>query len=185
VIGAENIEDWRGQQVIDPDGEPLGKLDDVLFDADSGTPLLISIKRGLLGRKSALVPIADAIVAPNHVRVAHRKAEVDRAGADGADGVPDSEQLNALGSAYGLRFADRVRLESAGARDTARAESEAAHARAEQLEAEAGAKAAAEAEAHDRALQAGEHAGQAGQEAEAARRAAQEARERADRYGHH
>jgi sporulation protein YlmC with PRC-barrel domain len=182
VIGAEKIEDWRGRQVIDADGEQLGKLEDVLFDADSGTPLLISVKSGLLGRKSALVPLQGATVAPEYLRVAHSKQTVDSAGAGGGDGIPDRDGLEALGTGYGLRFSDRVRLESASTRDTQRAEAEAASARADQLESEAREKQAAHDAAHEQAVQAGDHVGQAEREAAQARRAAQEAREQANRY---
>lgn len=181
VIGVERIEAWRGQQVIDPDGEQLGKLDEVFFDAASGTPLLIAVKSGLLGRKSALVPVNDATVGPDYVRVTHRKEAVDEAGGIGGEGAPDAEQLGALGSVYGLKFSDLVRLESATERETKRAEAEAARARAEQLEAEAERKLAEREAAHEQAEAAGDSAGLAEREADDARQAAVEAREDADR----
>jgi hypothetical protein len=183
VIGVEHIEAWRGQPVIDPDGEQLGKLDEVFFDAASSTPLLISVKSGLLGRKSTLVPIDDATVGPDYVRVRHRQAVVDGAAGIGGDGTPDGDQLNALGNAYGLKFADRVRLESATARDAKRAEADAARARAEQLEADAEHKLAAREAAQEEAAAAGDSAGRAEREADDARQAAENAREHADRYG--
>jgi sporulation protein YlmC with PRC-barrel domain len=181
MIGVEHIEEWRGHQVLDAAGEQLGKLEDVLFDSGSGTPLLISVKSGLLGRRSALVPVDGATVGPNYIRVAHRKEEVDRV--DAFDGVPDAEQLGALGGVYGLEFSDRVRLESASQRETNRAEAEAARARADQLEAAAQRKLAAHEAAHERAQTAGDDAGRAEREAAEARQAALEAREQADRYG--
>jgi len=183
VIGVEHIEAWRGQPVIDPDGEQLGKLDEVFFDAASGTPLLISVKSGLLGRKSTLVPVVDATVGPDYVRVTHRQEAVDRAAGIGGDAAPDADQLGALGSAYGLKFSDRVRLESATQREANRAEAEAARARAEQLEADAARKLAAREAAQEQATAAGDSAGRAEREADEARQAAAEAREHADRYG--
>lgn len=183
VIGVENIEAWRGHKVIDPDGHELGKIDDVFFDIGSGTPLLVSVKTGLLGRKSRLVPIEGAQVAPDYVRVAHAKEVFDRAVDMRGEAAPDSEELTAVGTAYGLRFSDRVRLQSAAERDRARAEAEAARARAEALEAEARDKHAAHEEARHRASEAGADVGRAEREAEEARRAAAEARAQADRYG--
>jgi hypothetical protein len=183
VIGVDRIEAWRGQRVLDPAGEQLGKLEDVFFDTATGTPLLISVKSGLLGRTSNLVPIDGATVGPDYVRVVHTRETVERAGTRSAEGAPDTEQLGVLGAAYGLRFSDRVHLESAGEMETNRAEREAARARAEQLEAEAEQKLAAREAAHERARSAGDDVGQAERDAEAARQAALEAREQADRYG--
>jgi PRC-barrel domain len=183
VITVEHIEAWRGQPVIDPDGQQLGKLDEVFFDAASGTPLLISIKSGLLGRKSTLVPVDDATVGPDYVRVTHRQEAVDGAAGIGGDAAPDADQLSALGSAYGLKFSVRVQLQSATERDAKRAEAEAARARAEQLEADAEHKLVAREAAHEQAAAAGDSAGRAEREAEEARLAAEAAREHADRYG--
>jgi sporulation protein YlmC with PRC-barrel domain len=183
MISVENIEAWRGQKVIDPAGEDLGKVEDVFFDVGSGTPLLVSVKTGLLGRKSKLVPIDGASVAPNHVRVAHSKDVFDRADEMHGDGAPGGDELAAIGSAYGLRFADRVQLQSATERDRLRQEAEAARARAEQLEAEAEARLAAHEEARQRVEMAGSDAGQTERDAEAARQAALQARQEADRYG--
>jgi sporulation protein YlmC with PRC-barrel domain len=182
MIGVDHIEAWRGQPVLDTSGEQLGKLDDVYFDAASGTPMLISVKRGLLGRKSALVPIDGAMVGPDYVRVAHSHDAVDRAAASAGDGVPDGDQLSALGTVYGLKFADRVALESAADVEARRAEAQAARARADQLEAQARDKIAAREVADERAQGASQDAGQAEREAKAARQAALEARQQATRY---
>jgi hypothetical protein len=183
VISAEHIEAWRGQSVLDPEGEQLGKLEDVFFDSASGTPLLISVKSGLMGRKSTLVPIEGATVGPDYVRVVHSRETIEGAGTRAGEGAPAAEELGGVGAAYGLKFADRVRLESAGERETNRAEGEAARARAEQLETEAEQKRAAREAAHERARSAGDDVGQAERDAESSRQAALEAREQADRYG--
>ncbi|HET8978064.1 MAG TPA: PRC-barrel domain-containing protein [Solirubrobacteraceae bacterium] len=182
MIGVDHIEDWRGQKVIDQAGEELGKLEEVFFDVGSGTPLLISVKSGLLGRRSTLVPVDEARVGPDYVRVAHPKEVVDRAGTRRGEEAPGDEELAATGSAYGLRFSERVRLESATELARMRAEAEAARAQAEQLEADAQEKIAAHEAARQRAESAGEDVSQAEREAEAARQAALEARQNAERY---
>lgn len=183
MIGVDRIEAWKGQKVIDVADEDLGKLDDVFFDAASGTPLLISVKSGLLGRRSTFVPIDGAKVGPDYLRVAHAKEQIERAGESRTDGAPGDEELAAIGSAYGLRFSDRVRLQSATEIEATRAEAEAARERAEQLEAEAERKHAAHQAAREQAESAGETAGQTEREAQEARQAALEARQQADRYG--
>lgn len=182
MITVDHIEAWRGQQVLDERGEQLGKLDDVYFDSASGTPLLIAVKSGLLGRKSSLIPIDGAVVGPDYVRVAHDRAAVERAAGTTGDGVPDADELRSLGAAYGLAFADRVSLESASEVETNRAEAEAARARAQQLEAEAQSKLAARDAARERAEGAGHDADDADREAQRAREAAADARRQADQY---
>jgi sporulation protein YlmC with PRC-barrel domain len=183
VIEVEDIYAWRGKRVIDPRDEELGKLEDVFFDTGTGTPLLISIKSGLLGRKTRLVPIDEARVGPDHVRVVHEQATFEASPELRGSEPPESDELAEIGQAYGLRFSERVRLESGQAREARRAEAEAARERARQLEAEAQEKIAAHQEARSRAEAAGGEVAQREREAEQARQAALEAREQANRFG--
>jgi sporulation protein YlmC with PRC-barrel domain len=180
MISVHRLEEWRGHQVLDQSGVQLGKLEDVYFDAGTGTPLLLAVKSGLLGRKLHLIPVDEAKVGPDYVRVAFAKDAVDRAGV--SDGVPDTEQLRDIGAAYGLAFSDRVSLQSATEQDAHRAEAQAAGARADELEAAAQEKISAQETAHEHAQGATEHATQAEREAEQARQAALDARQDADRY---
>jgi PRC-barrel domain len=182
MINVEHIEGWRGQQVLDPAGEQLGKLEEVYFDKSSGTPMLAAVKSGLLGRHSKLVPIDGASVGRDYVRVVHDKATVDAAPEAAGDTAPDAGTLDALGAAYGLKFSERVELESSGEAETRRAEADTARARADQLDSEARDKIEARDVAHERAHGASEAATQAEREAEEARRAARQAREKVQRY---
>ena len=126
MINVEHIEGWRGQPVLDPAGEQLGKLEEIYFDKSSGTPLLAAVKSGLLGRHSKLVPIDGASVSRDYVRVVHDKATVDAAPEAAGDTAPDPAALDAVGAAYGLKFSERVELETSGEAETRRAEAEAA-----------------------------------------------------------
>ena len=40
MIPVENIADWRGQEVVDPNGEKLGKLEEVYFDGETDEPVV-------------------------------------------------------------------------------------------------------------------------------------------------
>jgi hypothetical protein len=180
AITIRRIEDWRGRDVRDPADEPLGKLQEIWLDVETGTPLLASIKSGLLGRHTKMIPIDGATVSPDHLRVAHAKATIDASpDADGED-PPGAVELDEIGKAYGLRFSDQVRLESATEVDRRRAEAEAARQRAEELENEAREKAAALEEARTRSQETSERAAQAHRVAERAREAARRARADAD-----
>jgi sporulation protein YlmC with PRC-barrel domain len=182
MIEAEHIEGWRGQPVVDSAGEQLGKLDEVYFDQSTGTPMLIAIKSGLLGRRSSLVPIEGASVGRDYVRVPYTQETVEQAPGVSGDGAPAGQELYALGAAYGLKFSDRVALESAGDLEQRRAEAQAARQRAEELSAAAQAKIDERDAAHQRAQGASAEATQAEREAEEARQAALEAQEHAARF---
>jgi hypothetical protein len=59
-IVIEDIKEWRGQDVIDSQGEKLGKLEDVYYDTESDAPAFGAIKSGLVGKHITLVPLAGA-----------------------------------------------------------------------------------------------------------------------------
>ena len=105
MIGIEHIEDWRGQVVVDRDGETLGKLDEVYYAPGTDRPVLIAIKSGLLGRKASLVPLHGATAGRDHLQVAHDKATIESTSEIHRGDTPSAEELNALGEAYGIRLA--------------------------------------------------------------------------------
>jgi len=182
VIAAEHIEDWRGADVRDPADQSLGKLQEVFLDAPTGTPILFAIKSGLLGRHVKLIPADGAMVGPGYVRVNHDKAAIDGSPDSDREQTPDAEALDEIGKAYGLRFSEKVSLESATAADTRRAEAAEARRRAEQLEAAAAEKAAAHEQARTRYEGASAEAERAEREAREAQDAAEKARAEAKRH---
>jgi hypothetical protein len=182
VIAAEHIEDWRGAEVRDPADQSLGKLQEVFLDAPTGTPILFAIRSGLLGRHFKMIPADGAMVGPGYVRVNHDKASIDGSPDSDRELTPDAEALDEIGKAYGLRFSEKVSLESATAADTRRAEAAEARRRAEQLEAEAAEKASAHEQAQTRYEGASAEAERAEREAREAREAAEKARAEAQRH---
>jgi len=182
MIEVEHIEAWRGQPVLDPAGEQLGKLEEIYFDPRSGAPVLLSVKSGLLGRHSALIPINGATASRDYLRVAHSKDTVAAAGAGTGDGAPSHEELSGLGATYGLKFADGLELESASQREIRQAEAEAGRHRAAELADTARDKMAQRDAATERAQGASGEAERAEREAQQARQAALEAREEAKKY---
>lgn len=182
MINAEHIEDWRGKDVVDPDGVSLGKLQEVFYDKGTQTPILLAAKSGLLSRKVKLIPVDGSRVGPDYIRVAHDKASVD-ASPDGApDLAPNAQELDTIGEAYGLRFSERVTLETATVIEERRAEARAAREHAAELDAQARELAAERDAAHAQAEGAHENASQAERDAERARQAAEAARLEAAKY---
>jgi hypothetical protein len=184
VIGVEDLEAWLGQQVVDPAGEQLGKLDEIFFDSKSGDPVLISVKSGLLGRRSSLVPIDGSTFSRDYIRVAHRKEVIAETDQSTVDGSPDRDELTRLGTGYGVNFSDQLDLQTATDIRARRAEAEEARRRAEELSGAAQEKIGQSDAAHARARSVHAEAEQAGRDAEEARRAAIEARRAAEQYEH-
>lgn len=72
-IAIEDIKDWRGQDVVDSQGEKLGKLEEVYYDTESDAPAFGAIKSGLVGKHITLVPLAGATAGQSYIRVATAK----------------------------------------------------------------------------------------------------------------
>jgi len=79
MIPVENITDWRGQEVVDPNGEKLGKLEEVYFDGETDEPVFGAVKTGLVSKSLTLVPLLRASVGRDYVRVDRRKAVFKKA----------------------------------------------------------------------------------------------------------
>ena len=74
MFPAENLRDWRGEKVIDPDGGKLGDLEAVYVDTATDEPAFITVRVGFIGRhKLAFVPLDGATVKPDAVRVRYDK----------------------------------------------------------------------------------------------------------------
>jgi hypothetical protein len=183
MITVERIEDWRGEAVIDADGEHLGKLEELYFDARRGEPLLAAIKPGMLSRHQRVAPVEGARVSRGYLRLAHRRAEIER-GAEigGADDI-DAGMLERIESVFGVTFPDELELWSGTEIAARRAEAEEARRRADGLEREAQARLAEHESAKSQAEGAASGAEAAERAAAEARAAAIEARRHAENFG--
>ncbi len=137
MLNIEQIVDWRGQDVFDSDGERLGKLDEVYYDRDSGEPVIASIKSGLLGRHSALVPLVGATAGRDYVRVAFATEKVKSTEDLEIALTLSADTLAQVRTIYGVPLDDGGQLEAATLLEQRRAEAQEAIERADALEREA------------------------------------------------
>lgn len=87
MFAAENLRDWVGHSVIDPDGHKIGTLEAVYVDTTSDLPRFITVKVGMISRhRSVFVPVAGATVSPKAVRVQYPKKMVHNAPATDTEG---------------------------------------------------------------------------------------------------
>ena len=104
MIAVENITDWRGQDVLDPVGEKLGKLEEVYFDGETDDPTFASVKTGTFSKSLTLVPLARATVGRDYVRVDRAKGEFKKAPSFDTDVELSLDDEAATYRHYGLEY---------------------------------------------------------------------------------
>ncbi|MDQ2788544.1 MAG: PRC-barrel domain-containing protein [Actinomycetota bacterium] len=84
---AENLRDWRGKKVIDPDNHKIGELEAVYVDTSTDEAAFVTVKVGMIGRhRLAFVPATGATLTPDTVRVRYDKKLVQNAPSIESDG---------------------------------------------------------------------------------------------------
>ena len=101
---------WRDREVLDRDGQKVGKLRDLFLDSQTDRPEWAGVSTGFLGRKVVLVPFAEATEAEGAVRVAFTEEQIKDAPTMDADTELSQSEEEALYRHYGL---DYSRTESA------------------------------------------------------------------------
>lgn len=73
-IPVEDITQWRGQDVIDPQTKKLGRLVEILYDTQTDTPAFGLVRSGHVGgRRGTLVPLNGASAGQDYLRVSVEK----------------------------------------------------------------------------------------------------------------
>ncbi len=103
MFDIEAISEWRGQDVLDPEDNRVGRLEEVYHDRHSNTPGFACVKTGLFGRRLSFVPLAGASMSRDHIRVAHMADQIKRAPSVEPDGRLTAEEEAALFDHYGLQ----------------------------------------------------------------------------------
>ncbi len=62
--------------LVDPDGEKIGKLQDVYVDVETDEPQFATVKEGFIGRHLTFVPLRGITVRPDDLQVAVTKDQV-------------------------------------------------------------------------------------------------------------
>jgi uncharacterized protein (TIGR02271 family) len=83
----EQMQRWQGHTVIGPEGEKVGKIEDIYFDRESGEPEWALVQTGLVGKKDSFVPLAGAQSQGDDLRIRYPKDQVK----DAPNIEPDGE----------------------------------------------------------------------------------------------
>ena len=93
MIGTDTLDRVIGADVYDADGTKIGTASEVFLDDQSGNPEWVTVKTGLFGTKETFVPIREADLTSDGLRVPVSKAQVKDAPKIDTDGhlSPDEE----------------------------------------------------------------------------------------------
>jgi uncharacterized protein (TIGR02271 family) len=97
----DDVRTWRGKDVVGPDGEKIGTLEDIYLDRHSGEPEWAAIKTGLFGMKTSFAPLQGATPSGEALRLNYDKSTVKDAPNVDADGELSEDEERRLYEHYG------------------------------------------------------------------------------------
>src|SRR5215213_2071474 len=105
MIGTDTISRVIGQDVYDESGDKIGSAAEVYLDDETGQPEWVTVRTGLFGTKESFVPIRDAHLTDDGVRVPVSKSKVKDAPKIGTagtgvagTGIPGTTDVNEHGT---------------------------------------------------------------------------------------
>src|SRR4051794_36624175 len=101
MTDARNLAAWRGREVVDSDGDKIGRLEEIYVDDQNGQPEWLAVKTGFFGGHVSLVPIAGAAALGDTVQVGHSRDKVKGAPHFDADGHLEPYEEDVLYEYYG------------------------------------------------------------------------------------
>jgi uncharacterized protein (TIGR02271 family) len=102
MIGTETVSRVIGQDVYDESGDKIGSASEVYLDDATGQPEWVTVRTGLFGTKESFVPIRDADLTDDGVRVHVDKDQVKDAPKIDADGHLSPDEERELYRYYGM-----------------------------------------------------------------------------------
>ena len=72
----QDIAQWHGKELVDRDGEKIGKLEDVYVDVETDEPMFGTVKEGLIGRHLTFVPLGGLTIGPDNLQVPVSREQV-------------------------------------------------------------------------------------------------------------
>jgi stress response protein YsnF len=100
----DTVLDWRGRMVVDESGRKIGKFDELYLDEETSRPEWAAVNTGLLGLRKSLVPLAEAELAGEDVKVPFDLEHVKAAPNVDADDQLSQQEEARLYQHYGLDY---------------------------------------------------------------------------------
>ena len=76
TVTHRDIAEWHGKQLIDRNGETIGKLEDVYIDVETDEPEFGTVKEGFLERHLTFVPLTAITIGPDNLQVSVSRQQV-------------------------------------------------------------------------------------------------------------
>jgi sporulation protein YlmC with PRC-barrel domain len=76
VVSFRDFSEWHGKDLIDRQGERIGRLEDVYFDVETDQPQFATVTEGLIRRHLTFVPLTEVTIGPDNLQVSASKTEV-------------------------------------------------------------------------------------------------------------
>jgi uncharacterized protein (TIGR02271 family) len=102
MIGTETLDRVIGRDVYDSSGSKIGSASEVYLDDQTGQPEWMTVRTGLFGTKESFVPIRDADLTDDGVRVPISKDKIKDAPKIDTDGHLSPQEEEELYRYYGL-----------------------------------------------------------------------------------
>ncbi len=103
----EELQTWRGHQLLGAEGQKLGKIDGIYLDEETGQPEWLAVSTGLFGSKLSFVPLAEAQTSGDEIRVPYDKAKIKDAPHVDPDDQLSQEEEARLYRHYGLQYGEQ------------------------------------------------------------------------------
>jgi sporulation protein YlmC with PRC-barrel domain len=94
TVAHREIAEWHGRELIDCDGERIGKLEDVYYDVETEEPQFGTVKEGLIGRHLTFVPLVAVTIGPDNLQVTVSKEQVKKAPNIGLNDLSQVDESN-------------------------------------------------------------------------------------------
>ena len=105
MIQAADIREWRTHDVVDPKGRTIGVLEAVYVDTTTDEPAVITVRTCLpTRRRLVFVPLDEALLGPDYVKVSYARSVVRKAPSIGTDDVLPAEQEKVIFQYYGMTY---------------------------------------------------------------------------------
>ncbi|RLL66906.1 PRC-barrel domain-containing protein [Streptomyces sp. Z26] len=105
MFEAEDIREWQGHDVVDPEGSRIGALESVYVDTSTDRPAFAAVTVGLpTRRRLVFVPLDEATVGPDRLTVHYARKRVKDAPGIAVDGELAAAEEPALFSHYDLAY---------------------------------------------------------------------------------
>ena len=103
----QTLQAWRGYELVDGEGNKIGKVHEIYVDQDTGQPEWLAVSTGMFGTKVSFVPLAGATAQGDRLVSRWTKDQVKDAPNAEADGQLSQAEEARLYQHYGLSYGER------------------------------------------------------------------------------